>query len=216
MSLILLFAMSAGQLGGSAEDTPSTRAFQEISDEMHDLLRAEATARTQEERAEAVKGICRLYSEIMADPRLEDSDTLKSYKGKLWSRMTRVRDRLERELDREADSARRRYAPEELAALEQAGVQLASQINQIHATMGGPAYFFDQTGGAFGGGMVMDHSQELIDLIQRTIKPDHWDVNGGPGSIMYYRPVMALVISATSEIHNDIGGLMQAMRRAGM
>ena len=32
------------------------------------------------------------------------------------------------------------------------------------------------SGGAFGGGAVSDHAQELIDLIQRTIKPDHWDV----------------------------------------
>ena len=71
------------------------------------------------------------------------------------------------------------------------------------------------SGAAFGGGTVSDHAQELIDLIQRTISPQSWDVNGGQGSMFYYRPLMALVVRTTSEVHGDVGGLLEALRRAG-
>ena len=71
------------------------------------------------------------------------------------------------------------------------------------------------SGGAFGGGSQEDYAQQLIELIQRTISPQTWDVNGGQGSMFYFRPLMALVVRATSEVHDDVGGLLEALRRAG-
>lgn len=70
-------------------------------------------------------------------------------------------------------------------------------------------------GAALGGGTVNDHAQELIELIQRTIRPNSWDVHGGQGTMFYFRPLMALVVRATSEVHGDVGGLLRALRRAG-
>jgi hypothetical protein len=63
--------------------------------------------------------------------------------------------------------------------------------------------------GSFGGG---DNGPELIALIESTIHPEHWDVNGGPGHIHYYRPVMALIVRASSVTHDDLGGFLQQLR----
>ena len=52
-----------------------------------------------------------------------------------------------------------------------------------------------------------DYGPALVNLIQKTIAPEFWDVNGGPGVIVYYPPLRLLVIRATSNIHYQIGGL---------
>jgi hypothetical protein len=129
--------------------------------------------------------------------------------------MTRVQRELQRQLPETDHRALATNAESELASLAAVADSMAAQVSYLHDTMGGPSYVFSQSGGALGGGMVNDHSQELIDLIQRTIQPDHWDVNGGPGSMFYYRPLMALVVRATSEVHGNVGGLLEALRRAG-
>ena len=61
------------------------------------------------------------------------------------------------------------------------------------------------------GGAAQRQAAELIELIRNTIQPDHWDVNGGPGSIYYYAPFHALVVTASSEVHWTIGGLRGAL-----
>jgi hypothetical protein len=48
-------------------------------------------------------------------------------------------------------------------------------------------------------------AQQLIDLIQRTVEPASWDVNGGPGSISYYAPTRSLIIRNTAELHSVMG-----------
>ena len=54
---------------------------------------------------------------------------------------------------------------------------------------------------------VQDYGPALVNLIKTTISPEFWDINGGPGVIVYYPPLRLLVIRATSEIHHQIGGL---------
>lgn len=61
------------------------------------------------------------------------------------------------------------------------------------------------------GGAAQRQAAELIDLIRTTIRPDHWDINGGPGSIGYYAPFHALVVTASSEVHWMVGGLRGAL-----
>lgn len=221
-SLLILVTLCASV--GDTTEAPTTRPdgeqarprrYNEIDADMRDALRAEALAETDRQRSNAIYKIVDIYQELRRDPRLTTSDTLKKYKAKLWSRMTRVKRDLERKVEREARKSKHDVDDEELLAIERATRSLASQVSMMNYTMGGPSYVLQQSGGAFGGGAVRDHSQELIDLIQRTIKPDHWDVHGGPGSMFYYRPLMALVVRATSEVHGNVGGLMRAMRQAG-
>jgi hypothetical protein len=72
-------------------------------------------------------------------------------------------------------------------------------------------------GGPRGGraGGFPDHGDDLVELIQTVISPESWDVNGGPMAVVYYRNLRVLVVSATSEVHGQVGGLAEAMRRVG-
>jgi hypothetical protein len=73
---------------------------------------------------------------------------------------------------------------------------------------GSPSSYFGR-----GGASQTDvNAQQLIELIQRTISPDFWDVAGGPGAIFYYPQLQVLVIRATAEVHDDVGGLVGGLR----
>jgi hypothetical protein len=65
------------------------------------------------------------------------------------------------------------------------------------------------------GGTAADYGIELVELIERTISRDTWQVNGGRASIVYYRPWQALVISAPSEVHDRVAVLLGDLRAAG-
>jgi hypothetical protein len=70
---------------------------------------------------------------------------------------------------------------------------------------------------AAGGGnaqqLAPDFGPDLVDLIHAVVSPRTWDVNGGPGSVVYYRNLRALVVRAPSEIHEQIGDVLGQMRK---
>jgi hypothetical protein len=77
--------------------------------------------------------------------------------------------------------------------------------------MAGPGGFAPNRPGANAG--PPDAGQDLIDMIHKTIAPESWDINGGKGSIYYWQTRHALVIRASSEVHEQIGGLMEQLNR---
>ncbi len=216
---LALAALAGGPLAGddtTAASAGAPRRYHQIENDLTAALRAETHAKTPEARVAAVRRMCGLYGELTADPRLESSDVLKRYRAKLWSRMTRIKRELEQRLARQSgDASGRTPGESKRQASQEAAASLAAQMSYSNATLGGPSYVLAHSGAACGGGTAGDHAQELIDLIQRTISPQSWDVNGGQGSMFYYRPLMALVVRTTSEVHGDVGGLLQALRRAG-
>jgi hypothetical protein len=64
----------------------------------------------------------------------------------------------------------------------------------------------------FGGG-AQDDGQALVELIEATIAPQSWDVNGGAGTIKYWPAWHVLVIRQTDDVHEQIGGAVHQMRR---
>jgi hypothetical protein len=47
---------------------------------------------------------------------------------------------------------------------------------------------------------------QLINLIQTTIEPSSWKVNGGPGTIIYHHPTRSLIIKQSAEFHGTLAG----------
>lgn len=66
--------------------------------------------------------------------------------------------------------------------------------------------------GAAGGAAIADNARQLIELIERTISPDSWEVNGGEGTIFYYSPLQVLVVRNTAEVHEGVGRAAGAIR----
>lgn len=67
-------------------------------------------------------------------------------------------------------------------------------------------------GGALGGGAIADFDS-LMQLIQQTISPDTWEALGGPSTMAPYQQNLSLVISTTSDVHDQIADLLESLRR---
>lgn len=63
-----------------------------------------------------------------------------------------------------------------------------------------------------GAGGRRAEAQALIDLIQATVRPETWDVNGGRGSIVYFANGHGLVVRAPADVHDELGGLLRQLR----
>jgi hypothetical protein len=63
------------------------------------------------------------------------------------------------------------------------------------------------------GGGIANDAQQLIDLIQATIAPDSWAINGGNGTLYFYAPLNVLVVRQTAEVHEQLGGTLGQLRR---
>ncbi len=63
-----------------------------------------------------------------------------------------------------------------------------------------------------GGGAFADFDS-LIQLIQTTVVPDTWEALGGPSTMAPYPQNLSLVISTTSDVHDQISDLLESLRR---
>ncbi|WP_390889035.1 type II secretion system protein GspD [Rhodopirellula halodulae] len=66
--------------------------------------------------------------------------------------------------------------------------------------------------GAQGGQSMADFSQ-LMQLIQTTIEPESWEALGGVGTMAPYPQNLSLVVSTTSDVHDQIVDLLESLRR---
>lgn len=224
VTLVLIAAPGEHTAAVESTSADDLRPYHEIGRDVRAVMKREATAESDEERVRAIHAMTRLYREVKRDPRLTLAPTIKRYKDTLWSRLTKIKADLQRDIDHRAE-ARERATPAELAELlaaqqarqtaDRTTESLANQFALVSSSMGGPARVLAATGTGFGGGMVRDHGEELVELIERTISPEFWDTVGGPGSIFYYAPLRVLVVSATLEVHWKIGGAVGGLRRAG-
>ncbi len=201
---LLLAAESPAQAGAT-----QLRPLAQIEREMSAALKQEASAKPGGDRAAAIRSLCNLHASMVSDERHGTSDTLKTYRAKIWSRLTRVKQDLRRELAREQGKPAAGGDAE--AQMRMPAASLASALALADFSSGAPTGLLARGGAA----QTVSNAESLIELIERTIDPDFWDVNGGPGTIMYYPNLQCLVIRATSEVHGKIGGVVGGVRDAG-
>jgi hypothetical protein len=199
-------------VGGASHPRP----MHEIHQDLRATMQKEAEEADAARWAATVARLALLYGEIMRDPRLPDSPTLAGYRVKTRARLLRIQKDLERDLERQgkalsADSLRPQAAASlgrepwemSLSLGGESAEQLAARLKEVAAR------WESAPGGAARG----DYGPMLVELIRQTIAPEFWDVNGGPGVILYYRPGHALVVRATGDIHERIGGTVDALRK---
>jgi len=182
-------------------DAPPT-LFQ-LHKDMRRLLKVEATTEDRTRWRATVVQLVALYGAITRDERLLTSGTLEGYRLKLRNRLKKIQTRLQREHQIESDKAQG-------ANTLHAGGQGGSEMHSL-ALAGNTGTTYPATSAR--GGAATDYGMILVDLIERTISPEFWDVNGGPGTIVYYRQWHALVIRATPDIHRLIGGELGGLRK---
>ena len=193
------------------------RGLHEFPRQISELFKREVQAKSDlAARAAVIGEMCALHRQIVSDERFTTSDALKEYRGRLWSRLTKIKTELKQQLARDAKA--NKEALDEIHVLESADAaslaaadSLASSLSLLDQSQGGPSVLL-----GFGGGALIEaNGRELVELIERTINPAFWDVAGGPGTIMYYAPLQCLVVRATSEIHGHVGALAEDLREVG-
>lgn len=219
VACLLIFSLNqqfaSGQEQESAAAGTGPRRFHDIHEDIKAFLKLEATAETDAERIGAIRDLCELFLEIKRDPRLPDQPALLGYKAKVWTRLDRVKKELKRYVKDDAKSqAVKSSTDKQRDHGAEVSRSLSEQLLMINQSSGGPANMVTFASGSWGGGSVADNAAQLIELIQKTIAPETWDVNGGNGAIFFYAPLNALVVRATSEVHFQLGGTAAALRRA--
>lgn len=198
----------------AAEPAKSDAAFHEYDREISALFKQESHAKSTGNRATAVRALCDLHERLVHDSRYATSDVLKEYRNRIWSRLTKIKGELQRQIARDHDANRHFEDAQTLSVADsqqaEAAFSLSDSLSLLDMLQGGPGRWI-----AMGGGPVApDWGPDLVALIERTINPAFWDVVGGPGTIVYYQPLQCLVVRATSEVHNQIGGAVGDLRRA--
>jgi hypothetical protein len=61
---------------------------------------------------------------------------------------------------------------------------------------------------------VADSGEDLVQLIQTVVAPKSWDVNGGSGTIYYWRYQRSIVARTTAEVHSQISDVLEQLNRA--
>ncbi len=221
MSAILLTALSmfvASPLVVSARTLPTReqsshyerapRPFHDLTADVRTALRQEAKAsRSADDRTSALVQLVLLYDEIKRDARRQTSPTLERLRMKVRARLVRVKNRLKKQLAIRSSAAqdRRPHARPNQPVPSQ-------QAEELDTGVAGNAASQSELNG--GGPVAADNGAALVELIERTIRRETWDVNGGPSTIVYYAPRYALVVRAPAEIHHRMGGLLQDLREA--
>lgn len=77
----------------------------------------------------------------------------------------------------------------------------AYPINDLVAT-NDPIFW----GPIFNRAFMLQNAQAIINMIQSSVEPSQWNINGGPGSITFHEPSMSLVIRASAEMHFQMAG----------
>lgn len=214
MAAWLVVAMAV--VGQTADSFPATKAnatddVREISairKEVSELLRTESAATDDATRGQKVRRMADVYLEVVGDERFVTNPLLQQTKSKLHTRLIKIRDDLKRRRNIDQRIVEKRRSDGDQQQQREVAASLATHLQLASQTLGGPAAVFE---GATGGASI-DYADDLIDLITETISPTHWNVNGGEGSIMFYRPALALVVRASSEVQSGVGGLLGGLR----
>ncbi|TWU01220.1 hypothetical protein Pla52n_45920 [Stieleria varia] len=182
------------------------------------LLREQATAKESSANARALESLCDLYAVLRTDTRYGESEMLQQDAAKIRRRLLTVardesnrlqrngvpkQDTLATQVDRAIGDALAKHR----SASSQSTDPDAKSNSDSQSGSGS-----DPQQGAFAAGM-MNNGWELIELIQRTVQPDFWDTQGGPGSIGYFAMRRVLVVRATSDVHQQIQDLLRTLTR---
>jgi len=177
-----------------------------------DMLRAEAVATSAVDKADAIVDLCDVYVAIRMHPSYEQSDVLRSEGAQVRRRLITANRKLTDQLERDHISKPVSLSSRVDAVLESesrnrsnASNSAASSDTEARNVVAGGA----GPGGAGPGGA--DESWALVELIQRTIRPDFWEVTGGPGSMRYFAIRRVLVVRATTQVHEELATLLRSL-----
>ncbi len=176
---------------------------------------AESSAKAPADRDKSLRQLMLVYLELEQDQNLTHDERLELHtevRSRLQSIETSLRAKLANN-DRTAKgtAAGKSNLP---ASVDGAATNVAVLAQQVAGAGGGAiANPPIANPGVIGRLQSPDYGQELVDLIHNVIAPRTWDVNGGPGSVVYFRNFRVLVVRAPAEVQTQIGDVLGQLRK---
>ena len=161
---------------------------------------------TDQEAEAAARELLGIYREILQDTRMAASQR-ENLRVTVRARLDQLSTQISKRIAKDKAAAKAN------TAVPSVGVNNSLLPSPVLAQVGVPAG--GGAGGAAGQNATADAGQQLVDLIQSTISPKSWDVNGGNASIYYWQPQHAIVVRATGDIHGQISDTLEQLNRAG-
>lgn len=179
----------------------SARLPSDLLEQTKAALRAESLATTRSARVLHAIELVELLKVVRNERSRARSRLLRSAEQRLLTRLRGIQKRTIVEMKTHRRRARLQVSRTVLAQLGQA---VADNRGQDAAQ---PGVAQRQAAAS------QDYGPLLVELIQQTISPQRWDVNGGISSIQYWRPGNALVIRAPQPVHEEIAPLLMQLRK---
>lgn len=198
----------------AAPAVPAPRSGRELAGAAHAALRKWAKASDKDADA-AARSLLVIYCELQADTRLARS-TRENLRTTVRARLDQLSAQISKRIAKDKASGKNIAAKTDPAKADPNVKTVAATgsprpLAQVGVPAGGGL------GGAAGGqqNATADNGQALVDLIQNTISPKSWDVNGGNCTIYYWQQQHAIVVRATGDVHDQISDVLQQLDRAG-
>jgi len=199
-------AKSISQLDSNHDTRESFASIANLSQQVKSLLCKHAQADSVSDQVALTLDIVSLVKQLSSDPRFPRSRQMNQLRTALFTRLRSIRK------DVEADIRRQKRKPTINASKRgpeniEINPTILAQLNQVangNANLPG--------GNLANAGQLPDYAPMLIEVIQQTISPPSWDVNGGASSIQYWRPGMALVVRAPDGLHREMSPLLRQLR----
>jgi hypothetical protein len=188
---------------------PAARSGRELSDAAHAALQRWAKATDQEAEA-AARELLGIYQEILKDTGMARSER-ETLRITVRGRLDRLCTQINKQIAKDKSAAK-------AASMKSVAADASHPQTAVLAGVGMPAGGGAGFGGGAGNGAgqnLKDDGQLLVDLIQNTISPKSWDVNGGACTIYYWQPQHAIVVHATGDVHDNIADTLEQLNRAG-
>ena len=204
---IALSLLSGAFDGAAFAEAPAKIPLATFRKQSGELLRTEAIAKTAEAKFDAASALCDVYVVMRSDARYPASPMLQGDSARVRHRLLTISKRIQRKLKRE-DVERSPGLKSTIdsvinALIEADGDESSSSFQSASQTA---------TSNLQAGGAVGDPGWQLVELIERIVRPDFWVSRGGPGSVCYFAMRRVLVVRATSDVHQQIKDLLRAIR----
>ncbi len=202
------FSLLACLAVGIAPPALAETSLTTLRHETRELLKEEASLRDESPGSDAaISSLCDLYVILRSDPRYPTSDMLRGDAAKIRRRLISISKRRENQLRRQGVER----PPELSSMVDQVIEDWRAEQGDVSIKTPGDRSDREVPSG-LAGAPLGGNSWELVELIQRVIAPDLWDVRGGPASAQYFAMRRVLVIRATTDVHEQIRDLLMALR----
>jgi hypothetical protein len=183
------------------------RSISAIRLDVRAALIAEAESRRAGDNTAEVLRLVDLYHELAVHPLRDTSLVVRQLGQQLRSRLETVRDHIRRHISAAKAHEKKQDIP--LVLVSPAKTVLAQQIAPPGGAAGQGAGALAPRPSATG---TTDYGPELVEIIEQTISPATWNVNGGNGAVVYFAPLRVLVISAPESVHEQVGPVVGQLR----